>query len=144
MFAQSGSAGDNPFDAYERAVDNQLSAMLEHDQSAVQEPVVERTSIVQETMINGNRKEAGMGAFAKRSWRGREDQLVPALNRLQRLRPTLEPILESEGVPKQFVAAALIESDAQPMALSSRQTRALTIRSIDCSPIRALGKPGEG
>lgn len=108
----------------EQAIGNQLSAILERGQSAVQERVHENASAVQRTAINDDKKTE-ISAFVRRFWGGRESQLVGALGRLERLRPTLEPILESEGAPKQFVAVALIESGAQPMAVSPRQARGL-------------------
>lgn len=125
LLAEGGSTADDPFGAYSRAVDHQLSAILEHDQSPVQGRMRESTSVVQQAVISDDNKETNISAFAHRFWGGREDQLVAALDRLERLRPTLEPILESEGVPKQFVAVVLIESGAQPMVLSPRQARGL-------------------
>jgi len=41
------------------------------------------------------------------------------------MRPALEGILESEGVPKELIAVVLIESAAQSYALSPRQARGL-------------------
>jgi membrane-bound lytic murein transglycosylase D len=41
------------------------------------------------------------------------------------MRGMLEKILESEGVPKQLLAVVLVESAAQPFALSKRQARGL-------------------
>ena len=124
LFAEGGSTGDDPFGAYERSFDNELSAILERGQSPVRQVVQERTRVDENIVIsNGNQTE--INTFAKRFWGGREDQLVAALDRLERLRPTLEPILDSEGIPRQFLAVALIESGAQPTAMSPRQARGL-------------------
>jgi membrane-bound lytic murein transglycosylase D len=47
------------------------------------------------------------------------------MSRLERYRPTLESILEREGVPKSLIAVVLVESGAQPLALSAKQARGL-------------------
>lgn len=123
LFAEGGSTGDDPFGAYERSFDNELSAILKNGQSPVRQ-VLQETKVDEKIAISDG-KEAEISTFAKRFWGGREDQLVAALDRLERLRPTLEPILDSEGVPRQFLAVALIESGAQPTAMSLRQARGL-------------------
>lgn len=86
--------------------------------------VHESTASDQKTTTSDS-KGAEIRTFAQRFWGGREDQLVAAIDRLQKLRPTLEPILETEGVPRQLVAVVLIESGAQPLAVSPRQARGL-------------------
>ncbi len=63
--------------------------------------------------------------FAKQHWGGRVDDLREALSRLQRLGSSLEPVLYAEEVPPQLIAVILIESAAQPRALSARGARGL-------------------
>ncbi len=63
--------------------------------------------------------------FALRYWGGRREDLRRALNRLGRLRPQIEPILRSEGVPPDLIAVVLIESAGLPAAQSSREARGL-------------------
>ncbi|MCL4489279.1 MAG: lytic transglycosylase domain-containing protein [Chloroflexi bacterium] len=63
--------------------------------------------------------------FANRYWQGREDNLKQAVARLEAIRPALEQILDSEGVPKSLVAVVLVESAAQPFALSPKEARGL-------------------
>lgn len=50
---------------------------------------------------------------------------LPALARLSAIRPALERILDEEGLPRELVAVVLIESGAQPFALSPKQARGL-------------------
>ena len=123
LAAGGGSPSSDPFDAYQRTVENQLSAILEHDQAPPREVIHESATVDQKMVAND--KEIEIRTFAQRFWGGHEAQFAEALARLQRLRPALEPILETEGVPKQFVAVVLIESAAEPLAMSPRQARGL-------------------
>lgn len=70
-------------------------------------------------------KEKQVRRFAQQYWGGRSDDLRQALSRLQQLRPILEPILRSEGVPPDLIAVVLIESAVQPTAQSPREARGL-------------------
>lgn len=63
--------------------------------------------------------------FARYYWGGRSDDLQRALSRLRQLRPTLEPILRSEGLPTDLIGVVLVESAAQSLAHSSRGARGL-------------------
>jgi hypothetical protein len=115
----------DPFASYHEVVDSQLSAMLDHRQVVrpeVREVVPVPQSAPVEPKQNG---EAEMMRFAERYWGGRKTEFAAAFARLERLRPDLESILQAEGVPKQLVAVVLVESGAQPLALSPRQARGL-------------------
>jgi soluble lytic murein transglycosylase-like protein len=48
-----------------------------------------------------------------------------AIQRVQQLRPTIEPILRQEGVPSELSAIVLVESGGQPTALSPKGARGL-------------------
>ena len=48
-----------------------------------------------------------------------------ALQRVEQLRPVIEPILREEGVPTHLAAVVLIESGGQPAALSSKGARGI-------------------
>ena len=48
-----------------------------------------------------------------------------ALSRMERIRPELERILKEEGVPPRFAAVVLVESGANPQALSPKSARGL-------------------
>lgn len=124
LLAAEGVAANDPFGAYQQAVENQLSAILEHDHAPLGEVGRESATVDQKIVANDS-KEVEIRTFAQRFWGGREAQFAEALARLQRLRPMLEPILETEGVPKQVVAVVLIESAAEPLAMSPRQARGL-------------------
>lgn len=123
LAAESGPATGDPFVAYHQAIESRLSAILEHEQA---QPHEVRESAPTEEHPAPNESKAGeIKAFAQRFWGGREVELTAALDRLQRFRPTLEPILDIEGVPRELVAVVLIESGAQPLATSPRQARGL-------------------
>ena len=56
------------------------------------------------------------------------DLVVPfraAVQRVLRLRPTIEPILWQEGVPAELIGIVLVESGGQPTALSPKGARGL-------------------
>ena len=60
LWAEGGTAADDPFGACERALDNQLSAILEHDQSTVKQRVPVSTNLVQTAAARAtNSKETG-------------------------------------------------------------------------------------
>jgi Transglycosylase SLT domain len=126
--ADNESATGDPFAASHQAIQSQLSAMLEHEheqpQKVQQTQPVEPERSAQHSAPNGD-NEGDVMLFARRFWGGREAELAAALDRLGRLRPTLESILDSEGVPKQLVAVVLVESGAQPLATSPREARGL-------------------
>jgi len=114
-----------PFAAYQQAVEIQLSAMLDRQQVSSREvreaPQVSASLPAQPKQNN----EAEIKAFARQYWGGRQMEFAAAFGRLRQLRPALESILGAEGVPKELVAVVLVESGAQPLALSPRQARGL-------------------
>ena len=114
-----------PFAAYHQAVESQLSAMLDRQQIPSREvreaPQVPASPPAQPKQNNG----AEIKAFARQYWGGRQMEFAAAFGRLRQLRPALESILRAEGVPKELVAVVLVESGAQPLALSPRQARGL-------------------
>ena len=128
LAADNGSASDDPFAASHQTIESQLSAMLEHIQEQPHK-VRENQPIQQEHTAQNTRPgestEGEVKVFVRRFWGGRDADFVVAFDRLEQLRPKLEPILDTEGVPKQLVAVVLIESGAQPFALSPRQARGL-------------------
>lgn len=122
LAAGSSDARNDQFAPYHEAIDARLAQMLNRA-TEPQEPAV------------GNRAErveqpaepaaATVRAYANRYWGGREDDLKRALGRLGQIRPVLEGILESEGLPKSLVAVVLVESAADPLALSPKEARGL-------------------
>jgi membrane-bound lytic murein transglycosylase D len=64
-------------------------------------------------------------AYANRFWNGRTGDLRAALWRLAKIRTVLDQILAAEGVPSQFSAVVLVESGANPAALSPKSARGL-------------------
>lgn len=116
---------DDPFAPYHQSVETQLSAMLDHQQVRPRE-IRETTPILQSPQAPPSQNpDADIRMFVKRYWGGRDADFAAAFARLQRLRPTLESILEAEGLPKELAAVVLVESGAQPLALSPRQARGL-------------------
>ena len=122
--ADQGSGPSDRFAAYDRAINQQLSAILQKEASLHQPPAQDKlTGIAPAQQPSTGADETSV--FATQFWGGRNADLTSALKRLQSMRPALEGILESEGVPKELVAVVLIESAAQPYALSPRQARGL-------------------
>ena len=119
-FAARLLASDDPFAAYQNEVDSRLSAILvDH---TTHPPAPATAPPAGQIVVS---REGEIKAFAQRFWHGREAEFAAAFERLQILRPRLEPILVSEGVPKDLVAVVLVESGAQPMAISPREARGL-------------------
>lgn len=56
---------------------------------------------------------------------GRSLRLQQTLERVQKLRPLLEPILQEEGIPPQMAAVVLVESGGRTTALSPKGARGL-------------------
>lgn len=63
--------------------------------------------------------------FAAQYWGDKARDLRSALARLQRLQPVLTPILRRERIPSELIAVVLVESAANPSALSVRGARGL-------------------
>lgn len=114
---------NDPFAVYHQTVERQLSAILEREPRS--RPEVPKTAPIEQNTAPTESVAADVRLFARRFWGGRQAEFTAALDRLQQLRPRLEAILDMEGVPKQLVAVVLIESGAQPLALSPRQARGL-------------------
>lgn len=121
---ESGSAAKEPFAAYHEtllsAADN---ALLNISPSTV--PPRGREPDAQVRRTDSGVEEIRLRLFAERFWGGRVEDLKQALLRLQQLRPAMEPILRSEGLPADLIAVVLVESAAQPTALSPRGARGL-------------------
>jgi hypothetical protein len=123
LSAGDGLPTDDPFAAYHQGLDRQISAILEGKES--QPSPVSEDAVLPQPAAPDRDKSGEIRLFAKRYWRGREADLAVALSRLQRLRPEVEFILRAEGVPNQLLAVVLIESAAEPLAISPRQARGL-------------------
>lgn len=115
---------DNAFAPYHAAIDAQISAILNRP-PAMQPPAGDSSPPNVADPSAGEASDAAIRGFANQYWRGRVDSVRRALDRLGPLRPVLEGILESEGVPKSMVAVVLVESAGDPLALSPKQARGL-------------------
>ena len=114
------AAQDDPFASYHRVIEERLVSMSEAGGAAPQKAL--------EVPAASGRKIApaiALADFARKFWGGRDAEVSAAMSRLERYRPTLEHILEQEGVPKNLVSVVLVESGAQPLALSPKQARGL-------------------
>lgn len=112
------------FDAYHEAINAQLTAVLSRTPVAGPDP--EWTGAAQTVgSFTTEPSDTAVREFATRYWRGREGSLRKALARLGPIRPSVERILESEGLPKNLIAVVLVESGADPLALSAKQARGL-------------------
>ncbi len=133
VFASPGALAQspaNPFAAYDAALDQRLSTMVQglqvpHDNAPVIQESADSASSAALASPIPNDAEGDIGIFARQFWGGRGNDLAAALKRLEAIRPTLEIILQSEGLPKDLVGVVLVESAAQPLAQSPRQARGL-------------------
>ena len=110
----------DPFAIYRKAIEERLAGMSEAGSGAPRK--------APEAPAPSERKIAPAviaSDFARKFWGGRNAEVSAAVLRLERYRPTLEGILEREGVPKSLIAVVLVESGAQPLALSPKQARGL-------------------
>ncbi len=118
VLAQAVEDGD-PFAAYHQAIEQQvvmLSKQTARNVENVPQPAWAPLGPAPSVVIE---------EFARTYWRGQNAPLRAALARLERYRPVLEPILEQEGVPTNLVAVVLVESAAEPLALSAKHARGL-------------------
>lgn len=116
----SYAADGDPFAQYHQALEQRLIAIAEAPRPANPPRVLESNR-----SSDAEPASATVSEFARRYWNGRDADLRAAIARLTRYRPALESVLEQEGVPKSLVAVVLVESAAQPLALSPKQARGL-------------------
>lgn len=125
LAATDPSQGSNGvFEAYHEAISVQMTAML--SRTPVPESQPGRGDAAPTAgSLPAKPSDTAVREFANRYWRGHEDSLRKALARLGPIRPSVERILESEGLPKNLIAVVLVESAADPLALSAKQARGL-------------------
>ena len=112
-----------PFAAYHDELDRTLSQILERAEANRRQPEATPRETGPPAQLAADHER--IRQFAQRYWRGREQSLRDALDRLERVRPALGSILRAEGLPEALVAVVLVESGAQPLALSPKQARGL-------------------
>lgn len=106
------TGSQNPFAHLDKALSNAADNLLTAATQRPAEPPLART-------IAGQSSEA----TDARSISGRTGSREKALQRVEQLRPIIEPILREEGVPAELAAVVLIESGGQPTALSPKGAR---------------------
>jgi hypothetical protein len=107
---QTQAATDDPFGAYHsslsKVVDRALAQPFEH---SVEAPRSDPDSSAAPMATNGDAVNSS----------------AAAINRVQQLRPILEPILREERVPTELAAVVLVESGGQPNAHSAKGARGI-------------------
>ena len=104
------AAMNDPFGAYHTSLSKAVDrALAQPFQLSVEAPRNDPDSSAAPMATNG---AAGNGPAA-------------AINRVQQLRPILEPILREERVPTELAAVVLVESGGQPNALSAKGARGI-------------------
>jgi soluble lytic murein transglycosylase-like protein len=120
------AADGDPFAEYHQAIEQRLASMSEKGSPAPQRiPAIAGPLQRPATSVASGASVGSRSDFARKFWNGRDAEVSAALSRLERYRPLLEGILQQEGVPKNLVAVVLVESGAQPLALSPKQARGL-------------------
>jgi hypothetical protein len=126
-------AGKGQFAAYHEAADREMSEMMRNVVTApvVREPEARSPSLAATASVQAQpiaavapqirtSERGALADFADRFWNGRLEELKDALWRMARIRPIMERILAEEGVPPRFAAVVLVESGANPEALSPK------------------------
>jgi soluble lytic murein transglycosylase-like protein len=117
-FRASGASVDETFSAFHQA----LSATANDLLTKAQRPP-ERVRPQFDASLGS---EAGIVAALRAEGKTESNiQSQKAVERVQGLRPVLEPILREEGVPQQMAAVVLIESGGLTTALSTKGARGL-------------------
>ena len=111
---------NDPFAAHRASIEKQLTNM-----SAQALTVVPNRPDLPPSAADKPNSKGLTDGYASTFWNGRGTDVRSAIGRLQRYRPALESILESEGVPGSLAAVVLVESGARPLALSLKQARGL-------------------
>jgi len=119
-----------PFTAYDsvadRALDRVLADILITAETAeTREPGPAGAPTPVNSLQSPEKSNEAVAAFANHFWNGRVEDLRKALWRLSKIRPVLEAILAQEGIPPEFAAVVLVESGANPIALSPKFARGL-------------------
>lgn len=112
-----------PFVVYHDELDRTLSQILEKAETGRQPPAASPRK--PQPAAQPAAGDERIRQFVRQYWRGRERSFREALDRLEQLRPTLGGILRAEGLPEALVAVVLVESGAQPLAMSPKQARGL-------------------
>ena len=124
--AEPSVPATDPFASYTTAADRQLSAMLAEPRQAAPVHLDPEPEPVPPTSLDLRPMDSiSVDGSAETRAAGRNRALTSAVSRLRILRPALEQILSDEGVPKELVAVALVESGGVPFAISPRQARGL-------------------
>jgi hypothetical protein len=107
---QPQAAMNDPFGAYHSSLSKAVDrALAQPSERSVEAPRSDPDSSAAPMATNG---DAVNGSAA-------------AINRMQQLRPILEPILREERVPTELAAVVLVESGGQTNALSSKGARGI-------------------
>ena len=131
-------AGEGQFAAYHEAADSEMSEMMRNVVTApvVREPEARSPSLAATASVQAPpiaavapqieiSEQSPSAAFADRFWNGLLEELKDALWRMAKIRPVLERILAEESVRPRFAAVVLVESGANPEALSPKAARGL-------------------
>lgn len=117
-FRASAASVDETFSALHQA----LSATANDLLAGVQRP----PEMMRPQMDASQGSDPGfVSALRTEGKTARNIQLQKAVERVQGLRPVLEPILREEGIPQQMAAVVLVESGGQSTALSPKGARGL-------------------
>lgn len=117
-FHASAASVDEAFSTFHQALSATANDLLASAQRPIEmvHPRVDASPGSDLGFVSGLRTEGKTG---------RNTQLQKAVERVQGLRPVLEPILREQGVPQQMAAVVLVESGGQISALSPKGARGL-------------------
>jgi Transglycosylase SLT domain len=114
-YSVPGASVEDAFSTYHEALSGAADGLLAG--TAQRAPVSQSSGAV----VNSHRPDDGvLHQFANRYWGGQEENVRRAVERVALLRPTLEPILQEEGIPVDVAALVLVESGGRTTALSPK------------------------
>lgn len=106
---------DDAFSAYHQALSGAADSFLA---TAVRPAAGSQPQAVEAGAHHSDDK--GLRQFAERYWDGQQNNVRRAVERVELLRPTLDPILHEAGVPVDVAALVLVESGGRPTAISPK------------------------
>jgi hypothetical protein len=112
-YAVPAASVEDAFSTYHEALSGAADGILDAAQRASGSPSLGAA-------VNVRPDEGALRQFAQRNWDGQEENVRRAVERVSQLRPTLDPILQEEGIPVDVAALVLVESGGRTKALSPK------------------------
>jgi hypothetical protein len=110
---------EGSFSAYHEALSDAADSLLVRTKREPEAPALDAG--INAPHLDGD----ALHAFAEHYWGGQDENVRRAVERVALLRPTLNPILQQEGIPVDVAALVLIESGGRTTAISPKGARGI-------------------